>query len=58
MTEKEKKAKFLEHYFAVCREHGCCIDCEYDRLIVVPEREYGTGFWADVKQELLDDINN
>ena len=27
-SKKKRKEKFLEHYFAICIEHGFCIDAD------------------------------
>ena len=62
MTEKEKKAKFLEHYFVICREHGYYIDWRYisecrDATLTVEELKYYNKAFKDVKKELQDDID-
>ena len=65
IDQKKQKAKFLEHYFVICREHGFCIDYtqpgEGVSLCVEDWPQYQGTFvspdsWENYKQELKDSI--
>jgi len=57
MNEKKRKEKFLEHYFAVCIEHGYCIDWHGEKAeLFISDAVQYKHIWDEIRAELEGSI--